>query len=348
MLANLKAKDSMDDVTMTRLCCFLTHFDAEPQLESHSIFLPPAVPTQQVKVAKSRLPSPVMSCRIFFTLHSLQYLPPFSALQSHVYSSILPSVPDLFFWKDSTYIVGHVMVLLRFDDHHHIVCTVVGSDQPFCQLKESPWVANKRHHPHHLHPSLHQNPILILTLITFLWSPSPDHHPQKRKSIANLPPVKKWPVTLYTEGKRRWIVQGTNLCRRSVICCHTGERWVGGGRETVMQPVYTHPSCLYVIWQTARSIFRERWVGHATSLHTHIPPFVITTVKNLKAGVARLMLAHPSILMQNIATIIFYRTKNVFLQKSDCWCQLASRKQKPLNLLSFEFDTSLCEMRGVK
>ena len=99
MLANLKAKVWMDDLTMTRLCCFLTHFDAEPQLESHSIFLPPAVPTQQVKVAKSRLPSPVMSCRIFFTLHSLQYLPPFSALQSHVYSSILPSVPDLFFEK---------------------------------------------------------------------------------------------------------------------------------------------------------------------------------------------------------------------------------------------------------
>ena len=45
----------------------------------------PAVPTQQVKVAKTLqlwLPA------IFFPLHSLQYSPPFSTLQSHVWSSI--------------------------------------------------------------------------------------------------------------------------------------------------------------------------------------------------------------------------------------------------------------------
>ena len=86
-VGQFERKDWMD-VTMTRLCGFL---DASPPAQVSLHISSPPVPTQQVKVAKTRRPSPVMFQAIFFSLHSLQYLPPFSTLQSHVSAPFSPS-----------------------------------------------------------------------------------------------------------------------------------------------------------------------------------------------------------------------------------------------------------------
>ena len=86
-VGQFERKDWMD-VTMTRLCGFL---DASPPAQVSLHISSPPVPTQQVKVAKTRRPSPVMFRAIFFSLHSLQYLPPFSTLQSHVSAPFSPS-----------------------------------------------------------------------------------------------------------------------------------------------------------------------------------------------------------------------------------------------------------------
>ena len=232
MLANLKAKVWMDDVTMTRLCCFLTHFDAEPQLESHSIFLPPAVPTQQVKVAKSRLPSPVMSCRIFFTFHSLQYLPPFSALQSHVYSSILPSVPDLFFektqhtlWVMSWFFWDLMIIIILYV----LLLALISPSANSGKVLESP---TRDIIPiSFILPCIKSslNPILILTILIL----------KKGKKYCKFASGQK--VTGDTLEKEEMNSAGTNLCRRSVICCQAGERWVVGGvRLSCNQSTHTH------------------------------------------------------------------------------------------------------------
>ena len=86
-VGQFERKDWMD-VTMTRLCGFL---DASSPAQVSLHISSPPVPTQQVKVAKTRRPSPVMFRAIFFSLHSLQYLPPFSTLQSHVSAPFSPS-----------------------------------------------------------------------------------------------------------------------------------------------------------------------------------------------------------------------------------------------------------------
>ena len=52
-----------------------------------------------------------------------------------------------------------------------ILYTLVGSDQPFSQLKASPWVSNKRRHRHQLHYcNIKSSPILILSVLTLILS----------------------------------------------------------------------------------------------------------------------------------------------------------------------------------
>ena len=77
-----------------------------------------------------------------------------------IQSQFIPS-----FWCDILSWSYFVIIIILY------LYTVVGSDQPFSQLKASPWVSNKRRHRHQLHHcNIKSNPILILSVLTLIFS----------------------------------------------------------------------------------------------------------------------------------------------------------------------------------
>ena len=77
-----------------------------------------------------------------------------------IQSQFIPS-----FWCDILSWSYFVIIIILY------LYTVVGSDQPFSQLKASPWVSNKRRHRHQFHHcNIKSNPILILSVLTLIFS----------------------------------------------------------------------------------------------------------------------------------------------------------------------------------